>query len=287
VDVPGHETSTISVGDARITALLDAEGSFFMPLREAFPDADDDAWAAAERIDPGSMQDPGGWWLAFRAYVVAAGGQVVLVDTGAASDTPARSSWAPRGPHLTKRLQAATGLTPDDVTHVVLTHLHGDHTAGSVDVDGLPAFPHAEYLVPTADIAAVESSDAPLRTALVEPLRRSGQLRPSTGEIRLAGGGTDITVIPTPGHTPGHQSVVVEHRRACAILAGDVVLHAVQLVQPGTRYVHDDDHALAAHSRRDLVARWSSSGVLLGTAHLGVPWLPAPSLADLADGPES
>jgi glyoxylase-like metal-dependent hydrolase (beta-lactamase superfamily II) len=288
--MPDHETGvtmTINVGDARVTALLDAEGSFFLPLREAFPDADDDAWAAAERIDPGSMRDPGGWWLAFRAYVVELGDQVVLVDTGAASDTPTRSAWAPRGPHLTERLQAAGGLTPDDVSHVVLTHLHGDHTAGSVDVDGHPAFPHAEYLVPAADIAAADSSDAPLRAALVEPLRRSGQLRPSSGEIGLAGGATEITVVPTPGHTPGHQSVVVEHRPACAILAGDVVLHAVQLVEPDTHYVHDDDQALAARSRRDLVARWRSTAGLLGTAHLGLPWVSATSLAALSGRPET
>lgn len=282
-----HGASTIQVGSARVTAVLDTEGSFFLPLRESFPDAGDDAWAAARSIDPGSMGDAGGWWLAFRAYVVEVGGQVVLVDTGAASDTPARSPWAPRGPHLTGRLQATAGLAPDDVTHVVLTHLHGDHTAGSVDVDGQPAFPRAEYLVPAADIAAAESSDAPLHAALVEPLRRSGQLRPSSGEIVLAGGGTEITVVPSPGHTPGHQSVVVRHQHACAILAGDAVLHAVQLVEPDTGYVYDDDPALAARSRRDLVARWRSTGELLGSAHLGLPWVSASSLADLSDHPES
>jgi glyoxylase-like metal-dependent hydrolase (beta-lactamase superfamily II) len=285
--MPEHGASTIHVGDARVTAVLDAEGPFFVPLREAFPDTDDDVWAAAERIDPGSMREPGSWWLAFRAYVVEIGGQVVLVDTGAASETPARSPWAPRGPHLTERLPGATGFTPDDVTHVVLTHLHGDHTAGSVDVHGQPAFRRAEYLVPAADIAAVESSDAPLRMALVEPLRRSGQLRPSSGEIGISAGSADITVTPTPGHTPGHQSVVVEHRGTAAILAGDVVLHAVQLVERGTRYVYDDDQALATRSRRDLLARWRSSDGLLGTAHLGIPWVSTTSLADLSDDPES
>src|SRR4051795_2679349 len=92
--------STVFVGDARVTAVLDAEGAFFMPVREAFPDADDDVWAAAARIDPGSTLDAGAWWLAFRVYVVETGSQVILVDTGAASDTPARSPWAPLGQHL-------------------------------------------------------------------------------------------------------------------------------------------------------------------------------------------
>lgn len=268
-------TSTIAVGDARITAVLDAEGPFFAPLRETFPDASDDAWRAARQIDPTSMREPDTWWLAFRAYVVEVGGLVVLVDTGAASDTPARSSWTPRGPHLTQRLQDALGLASDAVTHVVLTHLHGDHTAGSVDADGRPAFPQAEYLVPAADVAAVESSGSPLHSGLVEPLRRSGRLRLCSGAVELVSQGTQAGVVPTPGHTPGHQTVVVEQADEYAVLAGDVVLHAVQLVDPGTRYVYDDDHETAALTRRDLLARWRSSGGVLGTAHLGVPWVSA------------
>lgn len=268
-------TASIDVGAARITAVLDTEGPFFASLRDAFPDAHDDAWGAARRIDPTSVREPDTWWLAFRAYVVEVGSLVVLVDTGAASDTPARSSWAPRGPHLAPRLQDTLGRSADEVTHVVLTHLHGDHTAGSVDAEGRPAFAQAEYVAPAADVAAVESSDAPLRTALVEPLRRSGRLHACSGALELTGGETRVSVIPTPGHTPGHQSVTVEHGHRSAFLAGDVVLHAVQLVDPATRYLHDDDHETAARSRRELLGRWRSTGGVLGTAHLGVPWVAA------------
>lgn len=277
--------STVAIGDARVTALLDSEGPFFLPLREAFPDATEVALAGAARLDPSPGQDAERWWLAFRAYVVEIGGHVILVDTGAASDTAARSSWAPLGPHLTERL-SATGIASGDVKHVVLTHLHGDHTAGSVDGAGRPAFPNAEYLVPADDLAVVEAGGSPLRSALIDPLRTSAQLRPCHGELVLVpatGGEPAVRILPTPGHTPGHQSVLVQGSMGAAVLAGDVVLHAVQLLDPACRYVYDDDHERATRSRGDLLARCRSTDGLLGTAHLGLPWIPATALPDDID----
>jgi hypothetical protein len=77
--------------------------------------------------------------------------------------------------------------------------------------------------------------------------------------------------------------VLVESRTGTAILAGDVVLHAVQLADPECRYVYDHDHELAARSRRDLLARVRSTNGRLGTAHLGLPWIPASALPDDID----
>jgi glyoxylase-like metal-dependent hydrolase (beta-lactamase superfamily II) len=255
--------ATVTVGLARITAVLDSEGPFFQPLREAFPGATEAALAEADLIDPSPSSDPDQWWLAFRAYAVDLGGRVVLVDTGAASDTPARSSWAPLGPHLTESLSVAVGISPDDVTHAVLTHLHGDHTAGSVDARGRPAFPNAEYLVP------------PPTSTLSR--RATRQLRLCEAEVEVVRG---VRILPTPGHTPGHQSVLVEDGHESAVLAGDVVLHAVQLTKPDIRNLHDDDHAIAARSRYELLARWRAASGLLGTAHLTLPWLTVSALPD-------
>jgi glyoxylase-like metal-dependent hydrolase (beta-lactamase superfamily II) len=283
----GAVAATVAVGDARVTALLDSEGPFFAPLRAAFPGVTEETLATAARLDPGSVRETDTWWLSFWTYVVEVAGRVVLVDTGAASDTAARSTWAPLlGTHFTERFTAATGLSPDDVTHVVLTHLHGDHTAGSVDGSGRPAFANAVYLVPADDLSAIESGGGPLRNAVVEPLRRDGQLRACSGDLEIVAAGGDgpaVRVIPTPGHTPGHQSVVVESGDESALLAGDVVLHAAQLVDPGSRYAHDDDHRLAVASRRELLARWRRTNARLGTAHLGLPWILPSALSDEGD----
>ena len=133
------------VGGATVTALLDSEGPFFLPLSEAFPSVDPEVLERAERLDPDPRPSADRWWLAFRVYVVEAAGRLVLVDTGAASDTALHSSWAPEGAAPRRRLADELGIEADRVTDVVLTHLHGDHAAGSIDAEGRPAFPRATY----------------------------------------------------------------------------------------------------------------------------------------------
>ena len=65
-------TETVTVGDATVTALLDSEGPFFLPLSEAFPSVDPNILERAELLDPDPRPSPDRWWLAFRVYVVQA-----------------------------------------------------------------------------------------------------------------------------------------------------------------------------------------------------------------------
>ncbi|HYF73981.1 MAG TPA: MBL fold metallo-hydrolase [Nocardioides sp.] len=265
---------TVTVGPARVTAVLDAAGPFFTPLTEAFPGAAPALREAAELLDPGPPAAGDGWWLAFRAYVVEVGDRVVLVDTGAASDTALRPSWAP-GPdtHLAHRIADQAGVQASDVTDVVLTHLHADHAAGSVDGTGAPAFPDARYLAQDAELAAL-GAGTPLRTGLVDPLRAAGQLHACAGEVEVASAaGVSVRLVPTPGHTPGHQSLVVASDGELVVLGGDVFLHALQVVDPGQRYAHDADPEQAERTRVAVLDRLRERGGRLGTAHLRAPYL--------------
>ena len=231
----------------RVHPILDAEGTFFEPFAEAFP---------------GSGHEPadGVWRLVFRSYAVVAGDRVVLVDTGAASDTPLRPSWGPPADgHLVDRLRAQAGVEAVDVTDVVLTHLHADHAAGSVTAAGEPAFPNARYLV----------HEAELPNPLAEPIR--DLLQVCRGPVDVAPG---VAVLPTPGHTPGHQSVVVSGDEGRTVLAGDVFLHEVQVLDPAVRYHYDADDEGACASRRMLL-RMMEEGAVLGTAHLREDYLRA------------
>jgi glyoxylase-like metal-dependent hydrolase (beta-lactamase superfamily II) len=82
-------------------------------------------------------------------------------------------------------------------------------------------------------------------------------------------------VVPTPGHTVGHQSVLVEGHGDQVVVTGDVLVHAVQLVDPDVGYVFEDDAAIAVASRRRLLARARHQRALLATAHLTQPFVPA------------
>jgi glyoxylase-like metal-dependent hydrolase (beta-lactamase superfamily II) len=111
---------------------------------------------------------------------------------------------------------------------------------------------------------------------VVGPLRDAGLLDQVDGEVRLAPRGSrtvgGITLLPTPGHTPGHQSVVVDGGEQI-VLTGDAVVHAVQIVNPSVGYRYESDPELARQSRAALLDRAGIDRALLATAHLTTPFL--------------
>jgi glyoxylase-like metal-dependent hydrolase (beta-lactamase superfamily II) len=87
----------------------------------------------------------------------------------------------------------------------------------------------------------------------------AGQLRAVEGETVLRG----MRLVPTPGHTPGHQSVVTER----AVLGGDVLVHPAQARWPELTYVYERDPAVAVTSRREVLAMAAALGVPIAAAH--------------------
>lgn len=262
-----------TVGSATITALEDAAGPFFEPRERAFPDATAEHWQAADRRDPAAVTPDGRWWLAFRSFAVRQDdASVVLVDAGIGPAAAPAAAWAPVPGRLPAEL-AAAGIAPADVTAVILTHLHTDHIGWAVTGTGTPYFPNATYLLQGAEAEAVDALNPALRASLLAPLRAAGRLRELAGEHRL---GRAARIIATPGHTPGHQSVLVEDAGETVLLTGDLLVHAVQLVDPAVAYAYEVDPAAARASRtatlRDLAAR--PGAFTLGTAHLGAAFTP-------------
>ncbi|MEV4283699.1 MBL fold metallo-hydrolase [Actinoplanes xinjiangensis] len=253
-DIVEHE-----VGDVTVLALCDAVGTFDEPARALFPGATTRLWAESARIDPlaAGLDDP--WRLTFRCFAVRdAGGGVLLVDAGIGPS----SDWSPSPGRLPARL-AEAGITPDDVTTVLLTHLHTDHI-GWAAVDGEPYFRNARYVVQREEVTHYPW----LRDTLLDPLR---------DRLHLLDGRTavtpSVTAVPAPGHTPGHQAVLVSSGGTDLVLGGDVVQHAVHLLDPDVGYAYDADPEVARATRRALLAEVLQRGAALGTAHINVPFV--------------
>ncbi|MFI2645844.1 MBL fold metallo-hydrolase [Streptomyces sp. NPDC018610] len=260
---------TRHAGAYEVLALLDAHGTFPGKRRDWFPDASDADWARAERLDPAAFGPDDTWELDFRCYAVRRpGGRVTLVDTGIGPAGSPASAWAPVPGHLPAVLRHA-GIDRHDVDTIVLTHLHEDHYGWTVDTAGTPLFPDARHVVQRAEITALTADDS-ARAYVVEPLRRAGLLRVIDGRTAVRGGpgGSSLTAVPTPGHTAGHQSVLVDGGRERIMITGDVLVHAVQLAAPSVAYRLESDQATARRTRLNLLADARDHGHLLATAHL-------------------
>ncbi|MFJ6165364.1 MBL fold metallo-hydrolase [Micromonospora orduensis] len=262
-----------TLGSITVTALTDGEGPFFQPRAEAFPEATAAHWREADRRDPGSVTADGQWWLPFRGFAIRSGdGPVTLVDAGIGPADSPGASWAPVPGQLPAEL-AAAGIDPADVDTVVLTHLHSDHIGWAVTgTPGRPYFPNAAYLVQRAEVDAAETISSRLPAGLIAPLRAADQLRVVDGETTLT---PAVRLLPTPGHTPGHQSVLLEAADERMLITGDLLVHMLQLVDPDLAYAHEMDPDLARASRRNALD--SHSPTVLATPHLGTPFTPHPA----------
>jgi len=232
---------------AEIVELTDAEGAFFDPRAVAFPAATAGHWALADSFDPQAVTQDGRWWLRFRAFAVRLDdGRVIIVDAGIGPAHAPSASWAPVPGRLPDSLHAA-GIDPAEIGQVVLTHLHTDHIGWAYT--GL--FPNAAILVQRAEFGWSSLRFPEDRLVLLD------------GDTKLADG---VDVIATPGHTPGHQSVIVEDQVA---ITGDVLVHAIQLVAPEIGYSQEMDPDLARETRIALL----SKGLRLATPHLTEPFI--------------
>jgi glyoxylase-like metal-dependent hydrolase (beta-lactamase superfamily II) len=278
---------TRRAGPFEVVALLDASGPFFRSAAAAFPGASEADWADARRADPGAFGPDGVWLLDFRCFAVRLpSGRYALVDAGVGPAGSPAAAWAPV-PGRLPRCLAEAGIGLADVELVVLTHLHEDHVGWSVSPDGVPMFPNARDVLQRTEIATLErAGDTEVLPHVVEPLRLAGQLSTVDGEVRLVERPDGrLTAVPTPGHTPGHQSVLVSGGEDQVVVTGDVLVHAVQLVAPDVGYAFEKDPALARRTRRSLLDEAGRKPTWLATAHLTTPFVrpadqfaaPAPS----------
>lgn len=254
------------VGDLEITALSDgapdrALGGFFhgVPVEE---------WTKAlglagpEELVPFNMG----------AFLVRGDGHVTLVDSGLG--IRARQMGIPAGGELPLRL-AEAGVRPEDVDTVVHTHLHFDHCGW--DVDGAngnaPMFPNADVYVSEKELSYWfdPANDGKPQVAdirpNISPVRDAGRVKTFEGEYAVSGA---LTMIPTPGHTPGHCSVLLASAGAHLLILGDAAHHPKHLEHHDWIPQVDIDPAQSRQSRAKVASLAADRDALVTGGHFPI-----------------
>lgn len=192
----------------------------------------------------------------FSPVLVNTGSDVVLFDTGFGEGARAKG-----GGRLVEGLTAA-GYKPEDVSIVVLTHMHGDHIGGLME-GGKPAFPNARYV---AGRTEYDFWVDPARAGTPAENGRKGVLanvQPLAEKTTFVEGGASvvsgITAEAAFGHSPGHMIYRLESEGRQLLLSADTANHFVlSLQRPDWEVKFDMDKAAAAATRKrvfDMVAR--------------------------------
>lgn len=264
----------VAIGDTTITYLPDGHG--LLDPRAAFPGSGPDGWAAhAEFLDA-----DGRFPVSVGSFLIRGHGRVILVDLGLGAvdfEVPGLASF--RGGDLLTSL-AAEDLRPEDVDTVMFTHLHHDHVGWTSDVAPAPnaprgrtatrlTFARARHLVAEAEWrhwSGTAEVVGPDPAAVQSPL--SGRIGFVADAEEIAPG---VRVLATPGHTPGHSSLIVtdpsgaDPRRL--VVLGDVMHCQVQVAESHWSFRFDADPEQGVRTREQMLKDLETPGTILAGGH--------------------
>jgi glyoxylase-like metal-dependent hydrolase (beta-lactamase superfamily II) len=212
-------------------------------------------------------------------WVVKAAGNVILIDTGVGNHKKRPAPRMDRLNTLVLPWLEAAGAGPNDVTHVVHTHLHTDHVGwNTVEKDGkwVPTFPGARFLMPKAEFdywKAEYDRDPGVNGGAfadsVMPIVEAGLADMFDNTSEVAG---CLHPEPVPGHAPGMVSLRLRSNGEEGLFVADTMHSPIQIANPGWNdmYVLWADKAL--ESRAHVLARAAEREALIMPCHFGAPY---------------
>jgi glyoxylase-like metal-dependent hydrolase (beta-lactamase superfamily II) len=207
------------------------------------------------------------------AYLIKAGDRLVMVHAG---------TGELYGPKLNKLVASlkTVGYTAEQITDILITHIHTDHTGGLMDGKRI-VFPNATVHIERKEVDYWLSPEQRARapeamkkyfdeaSAKVQPYVDAGRVKTFSGETTLFPG---IRSLPAPGHTPGHTLYALESKGEKLVFLGDLVHVAeVQLPRPDVTIAFDIDPKAAAATRKRVFADALKGRYWVAGDHISFP----------------
>lgn len=264
----------IKVGTVTITPIFETDAGEV--IQACITDAKPTAIKAIDWLQPHYAIE-GRLEAQVQSFLVETDGRKIVIDTciGNGRNRPELPAWANLQTDFMERFSKM--WLPHEVDLVLCTHLHFDHVGWNTTlVNGAwePTFPNAQYIFcedefaywkgkPAAEVADDHNGFA----ESVVPVYEAGLAKLVPGDYQVT---SEISLIPTPGHTPGHVSILIESQGQSAVISGDAVHHPCQIAHPEWK-TFDTDSDLANKTRRRLLERFADTKTVFIGSHFAEP----------------
>jgi glyoxylase-like metal-dependent hydrolase (beta-lactamase superfamily II) len=268
------------VGNATITKITEI---VYPEFSEVIPAATPDVVKKVQWLFPHFVTPEGKLSLSIHSLIVDTPAAKLVVDTCIGNDRN-RDPLSVMSNLATSYLEdmVAAGYKPESIDFVLCTHLHLDHVGWNtrlVNGKWTPTFPKASYLLNKKELDLFGSIDEKTTEDFLQVQRRvfadsvkpvldAGLAKAVDGETQVCEG---VRLVPTPGHTPGHSSVLIESNGASALITGDFIHHPIQFHDPGLVSPFDVDNNAAVATRRRVFAQYAGTPTLIIGTHFAGP----------------
>lgn len=264
---------TWNIGDIKITRIVETEGD--MELGVFLAPATPEALAPIRYLlKPDWLGEGDISHLSIHCFVIEVGDRRILIDTCVGeTGLPDYIPFEINVKYLDELAKA--GYPRESIDTVMCTHLHWDHVGWNTMRSGdkwVPSFPNARYLFPKIDYDYWKeqpvSGTNRLFTDKVQLIVDEGLSELVSSDYKLAEG---VSLIPSPGHTPGHVCVVIESGGQKAVITGDMAHHPSLLICPDWNYKADVDRAQATATRLAMDTEFVDTDTLIIGSHYPTP----------------
>ena len=216
--------------------------------------------------------------LSFQCFVLRSRGKSVMIDTCIGSDRKREYDVFCNLQTTFLEDLVAAGFPKESINAVLCTHLHFDHVGWNTHkVNGrwVPTFPQARYLFGRQEYdhwVHMRNTggyhDFEHMHDSIDPVIEAGLVDFITPDHKIT---DEVTLFPTPGHTPGHVSVLIRSKGEEAVITGDMLHHPIQFIDPERPGNFDMDKEQGGRTRQAFVDRFSDQNTLIIGSHFSDP----------------
>ena len=262
------------IGNVSVTRIVEMEvtgGSKFI-----LPDATREACLPIEWMQPNFMDHEGNLIMSIHALIIDTGDKRIIVDTCVGNDKERNiPSWSNLQTSFLKELEEA-GYPRESIDSVMCTHLHVDHVGWNtmlVNDEWIPTFPNAQYLISEKEWIYWDKNEnedlyGPVISDSVRPVIEAGMVNFVDDHFRIC---DEVNLFPTPGHTPGHVSVLINSKKEMAMITGDFIHHPVQMTKTAWCSSADYDKRQGQLTRETLLEKYVDQDILIIGTHFATP----------------